>query len=137
MHKKPDLPDGIGPHEGRELELMLSGKKPLAMYTEVLSVDFEWPDSDFEPHVITGEIIKREYSSQTPDGRHTVRHLYFSLPDEELRIDEAHALSLKKQDALHEQSESDSARIGKLLGYSADEIQSFIDWIRIKRPTQK
>lgn len=30
-----EIPEGIGPHEGKELELMLAGKKPLAMFSDV------------------------------------------------------------------------------------------------------
>ena len=32
----------VGPHEGRELELMLAGEKPLSMFVEPLDSTFEY-----------------------------------------------------------------------------------------------
>ena len=70
------IPEGIGPHEGRELELMLSGEKPLAMFSDVIASGFEWPDAEFQPHVSSGRLIKKEFLAQTPDGRHTLRTVF-------------------------------------------------------------
>jgi len=45
----------IGPHDDRELELMLAGRKPLAMFTEVLPLESGLiPEADFAPHVASG-----------------------------------------------------------------------------------
>lgn len=127
--QRPDLPEAIGPHEGRELELMLSGKKPLAMFSDIVPSAFLWPDEDFAPHVASGKIVKREFETKTPDGRHTVRHLYFALPDEAWRIEEAHALSLLHFESFDTEAIQASIRIGLLLGYSHEDIRTFIEWV--------
>ena len=36
-----NLPEGIGPHEGRELELMQAGAKDLALFVELKPDGFE------------------------------------------------------------------------------------------------
>lgn len=35
MVNKVPLPDGVGPHEGREFDLMRNGKKSVALFNEV------------------------------------------------------------------------------------------------------
>jgi hypothetical protein len=86
-------PPEIGPHEGRELELMLAGKKPLAYFSELTrAVHFEWPDVKFDPYVRSGEIVKRDYLMiETIAGRQEeVRWVFFALPDQDWRIDAAY-----------------------------------------------
>ncbi|MBL6945709.1 MAG: hypothetical protein ISR47_03630 [Rhodospirillales bacterium] len=133
MHGEPDIPQGVGPHEGRELELMLSGEKPLALFPDIVPSSYGWPDPLFEPYVVSGVLLKKEFFTKTADERHTVRHLYFALPHEAWRIDEAHSLSLKHFDAWCSEAEGISAQIGRLLGYSETEIQSFVNWARKSR----
>ena len=39
----------VGPHEGRELELMMAGTKPLSAFLEVVSQDVEcFPEENFD-----------------------------------------------------------------------------------------
>ena len=50
-------------HTNRELALMLSGSKPLAAFVDVHpSVDgaFGIPEREFEPHIASGLIVKRD-----------------------------------------------------------------------------
>lgn len=137
MNHPRDLPPQIGPHEGRELELMLAGKKPLAMFSDILESKYPWPDSEFEPHVASGALVKRELLRKTQDGRYTFRHLYYALATEEWRIDKAHALSLKHYDVPCPEAAQDCVELGRLLGYSEAEIQCFIDWARFPAPVEQ
>ena len=133
MNQRPDLPKEIGPHDGRELDLMLAGVKPLAMFTDVVPSNYEWPDITFEPHVLSGTLVKREFLTDTKDGQHKIRHLYFALPGEAWRIEKAHTLSLMTFDTWCEKAEESCAQLGRLLGYEEDEIEAFIRWARERR----
>src|SRR5438128_1255759 len=88
-----DSEDGTAPHEGRELELMLAGRKPLAMFVEIVPYESGIiPDEEFAPHVAAGRIVMREVfktdlrlPASVRDGR--VRHVLYALPNEAWRID--------------------------------------------------
>lgn len=58
---EPQAPPGVGPHSLHELELMLAGTKPAAMFGEAVQFRDIIPEDDFAPHVAAGRIIKREY----------------------------------------------------------------------------
>lgn len=122
-------PPEIGPHEGRELELMLARVKPLAYFSELVRADFEWPDDAFEPHVRAGRIIKREFIHREilMGAEEVVRSVYFALPGEEWRIDQAHANRVRGYRNGRE-TEQDSQEMGDLLGYTNHEIMVFISW---------
>lgn len=130
------VPEGIGPHEGRELELMLAGEKPLAMFSDVVPSSFEWPDELFEPHVSSGDLIKKEFLTETPDGKHNIRYLYYALPDEVWRIEEAHALSLIHFEKFCEEAMESCIQMGHLLGYREEDIQTFVKWAIRGRTTR-
>ena len=136
MSDHPDLPEGIGPHEGRELELMLSGEKPLAMFVDVIPSDYPWPDEQFEPYVSAGRLVKRECLTESHLEGNKVRHLYYALPDEVWRIEEAHKLSLKQYDAPCAEALEDCAQVGRLLGYQEKDIEAFLGWSEKIRATQ-
>lgn len=129
----PALPPGVGPHEGRELDLMLSSAKPLAMFCDVGpagSEGWDYPEARFAPHVAAGRLVMREVCQTLSDGRGNVRHLYYALPTEAWRLDAAHALNeatfAPGDPAAHEAC----ARLGRLLGYRETEIRAFLDWVR-------
>lgn len=74
-----ELPPGIGPHEGRELALMLAGKKPLAMFNDDWPTDWEPPEIAFDPYVAEGRFVKNEmYVSM--DAYEDGRLRYYFLP---------------------------------------------------------
>ncbi|HNQ91996.1 MAG TPA: hypothetical protein PKI93_03585 [Alphaproteobacteria bacterium] len=55
----------IGPHEGKELELMLASKKHLAIFHDIAPkngtiAEKIIPDRAFAPHVQAGQIIRRQ-----------------------------------------------------------------------------
>ena len=124
------LPAGIGPHEERELELMLSGEKPLAMFSEITGGLYAFPDAEFEPYVQSGRIVKRDYHYPTKicGKDFEFRFLYFALPEEEWRIDALHDVQYRTFNGERETDEM-TAEKGRLLGYSEADITAFLAWI--------
>ena len=65
----------IGPHEGKELQLMLAGTKKLAMFYDMAGQDTPEdiiPEKAFENHVKNGRFIRIEQiikSTKTGDHR--------------------------------------------------------------------
>lgn len=121
----------IGPHEDRELELMLTGRKPLAMFSEIVSIDSDvFPEVEFEPHVRSGRIVKRESLEQIdgpPSGpkRVTLRRVLYALPEESWRID-AMLLVCAVSANLRKWDEGIERIIGRLLGYEDHQIDAFV-----------
>ncbi|MHA1539354.1 MAG: hypothetical protein ACTSXQ_02645 [Alphaproteobacteria bacterium] len=123
------MPKEIGPHEGKELKLMLAGKKPMAMFRGV-GPDIEcFPLDDFEPYVKTGEIFMKQFEgkAETPKGIMRRLYTYYTLPNEKWRIDEM----IKIQDDIKNNPRFDlvlERKIGQLLGYTEYETDQFIKW---------
>lgn len=117
-------------HTGRELSLMLSGRKPLAMfYAEISELPDEVlvPEQAFAEHVRAGTLVRAEitlesgYSSLL--GRNArIRYVFFALAAEAWRIA---AMSLLRESFAKSQcpwNESLERIEGTLLGYSDEEI---------------
>ena len=129
--KKPDhIHPLIGPHEGRELELMLKGEKPAAMFYWVINQEehiFEDTIAAFQPHVDTGKIIKKETTH--PFRQHFVRYVFYSLPQFAKNIDRL----VDIQNYAHNPSRKGiwptplEWEIGRLLGYSDEAIEYFLE----------
>lgn len=130
--------DDIGPHEDHELELMLAGKKPLAMFTELSPVETGLiPDAEFAPFVKSGRIIMREAFEPTPSlpghaEKLFVRRVLYALPEETWRID-AMLLVCQVVNRLQRWDEGLERVTGKLLGYSEHQIDKFVEKIFQKR----
>ena len=129
------VPD-IGPHEDRELELMLAGRKPLAMFTE-LSPDETGliPEAEFSPYVRSGRLIVREVFEPVErlsedSGEHFVRRVLYALPEEKWRID-AMLLVCRVATKLRRWDEGLERVTGELLGYNKRQIDAFVE--RTKR----
>ena len=122
------LPPGIGPHEGRELELMLSGKKPLAMFNDDLPEEMEPPEISFDPYVVEGRFVKAEKFVPEPafkNGR--LRYYYYALPGEEwriVRIIEIKRGHFERRERTTPELETET---GRLLGYDDADIAVFVD----------
>jgi hypothetical protein len=121
------LPEGIGPHEGRELELMLAGKKPLAMFNDDLPPDMEPSEIALDPYAKAGRFIKREIVingfSKYP---HNLRFYFYSLPGEAWRMDRL--IEIERgfiEDKVRTTPELET-EIGRLLGYDDPDIQVFV-----------
>lgn len=131
-----DLPEGVGPHEGRELELMLRGEKPLTYLTEPLDSPYQPPYDDFEPYVKSGKFIKFEYYVFPPGDDVATRRVFYSLVGEEWRIFEANELAKRDWNATSAGLDIPSEeRFGELLGYSRDDIATYVEWIKSRGRT--
>ena len=130
-------PEGVGPHEGRELELMLAGKKPLASFGDFVGSDYEVPEADFAPYVADGTFVRREvvYPSQGPLA--PGRYVYFARAGEEWRIEAIHRIHERL--FVHGESTSPDIEreIGRLLGYAEADIEQYIAWFEAYRAARK
>lgn len=130
-------PEGIGPHEDRELELMLTGEKPLAMFGDALGSSYEFPEAEFAPYVANGTIVRREVVYRPQEPAKPCRFVYFALADEEWRIEAMHQINDKLFVRRERTSPEIERKIGRLLGYSEADIEQFIDWFEVCRAVLK
>jgi hypothetical protein len=127
-----DLPYKI--HTGRELELMLKGKKPLAYFSAQYPPNpnvEEIPERLFDPYVEERRFVKREYFTSAL-GRST-RIVMYALPDQDWRIDSM--ILLLETAAKSGWSEGFERMQGSLLGYEDWQNDIFIE--EIFRPNLK
>lgn len=127
------LPDGIGPHEGRECALMLAGQKPMAMFCDVATHSDHFPESEFAPHVEVGTIIRREEFYSSLGDAVVTRCLFFALPAHEWRIEEAHLIQKAIFTGQRCATAADDAQLGYLLGYEDADITAFLNHVRSLR----
>lgn len=131
------IPD-IGPHEDRELELMLAGQKPLAMFTEISPIESGLiPEADFAPHVSSGRFVMREVFEPTPDTPDfpkglSVRRVLYALPEHTWRID-AMLLTCRVAADLRRWDEGIERITGMLLGYEDRQIDAFVNKVGQRR----
>lgn len=126
-----DIPDGIGPHEGRELILMLAGKKPMAMFSDVVPDSMKLPIDDFLQYVKSGQIVQFEEIYHPDSNKHSAfRFVYFALETEAWRIDEMRMINYNMIKLGHPSSDETEQKIGYLLGYTAEQVAEFILWQR-------
>ncbi|BDW95316.1 hypothetical protein MACH10_10010 [Thalassospira tepidiphila] len=124
MDDDVELPPGIGPHNDCELKLMLAGTKPMAMFSDAVHVSDYFPEADFAPHVEAGKIIRVE--EIIPKEPYDMLYLFYALPDEEWRIEQALVMCRNLCAGTVEDHDADSARMGELLGYAAEDIEVFL-----------
>jgi hypothetical protein len=121
------LPDGIGPHEGRELELMLRSEKPAALFCDTIpGTPGIIPEAEFQPYVDQGRLLKKEAVYFSEKLNASLRYLYYALPAEAWRID---VFDQMKSDFYIKDcpwTDDMDRKIGQLLGYSDEEIEIFI-----------
>lgn len=137
MARDEAAPEGVGPHEGRELELMLAGEKPLAMFGDALGSPYEFPEADFAPYIADGTFVRREvvYRPQRPGV--PGRFIYFARAGEEWRIEAMHRIN-ERLFAHGEASSPEIERaIGRLLGYSDSQIDQYLAWIGAQGTARK
>jgi hypothetical protein len=116
-------------HTGRELELMLAGQKPLAMFYAFVS-ELPWeeliPDEAFAPHVQAGRVLRQHLDMKYTDssGRSSdLRYVFYALPSQEWRIQ---VMTVLKQ-ALYSGAgwnETCERVEGMLLGYTSEECDA-------------
>lgn len=121
----------IGPHEGRELELLLAGQKPLAMFTDVPAIETGFfPEDDFASHVAAGRLVMRvAFEPLPPSPQHgndlRLRRVLYATPHEAWRM-EAMLLVCHVAAQLGIWDEGLERMTGKLLGYTEQQIDAFV-----------
>jgi hypothetical protein len=120
----PQLPQGIGPHEDRELELLLAGTKPLARISYESQAWFTEDEPLYQPHVEAGTIKRFTSAFDQPP----IQTVYYCLPTEEWRVKLMETMcTLWRQPDHGGYTIDDYSRIeGYLLGYSKTDIETFI-----------
>lgn len=123
-------------HTNRELELMLAGRKPLAMfYDEISCLPHEEiiPESRFAQHVSSGKFVRGEevflgdYHSVLKRIEQ-IKYVFFALAEESWRIP-ALALLLRVRYQLRAFQSEEMERIESyLLGYTPEEIDAWCDY---------
>jgi hypothetical protein len=110
-----DREEWRGPHEGKELDMMLDNTKPAALITSI-----SWPL--FKPYIRQGRFISRPMQ-----GRMKGFYLV-AQPNEKWRLNKI------EQIMMNFDNERDSldvyhAKLGRLLGYDKEHIKKFIGFI--------
>jgi hypothetical protein len=121
----------IGPHQGKELELMLAGKKHLAVFCEAVVEGVEIseeiiPENAFSPYVINGQIERFSQDFFSPKLPFPARYVCFSMTGHEWR---AKAFFWMHQECVTGKRPFDDAYeffIGRLLGYEEEDIIDFL-----------
>ena len=113
-------------HTGRELELMLSGQKSLAMFY-AMAHELPWealiPEEAFAPHVNAGRTLRQdiEFASTSLAGEAmAIKYVFYALPGEEWRTQ----LMIVLKRAFHSGrgwNETCERMEGTLLGYTNEE----------------
>ncbi|MFH1805347.1 MAG: hypothetical protein ABID63_10720 [Pseudomonadota bacterium] len=103
---------------------MLAGTKPLALFYDVLECSDHLPDAAFAPHVASGKIIR--HAEILDAGDYKIRYLLFALPGEAWRIEAAMQMNRNLCAGTVTCHETDTRRMGELLGYNPADIDLFI-----------
>lgn len=111
-------PPGVGPHEGRELELMLAGRKRVALFAK-----HELP-TEFNEYVSNGKFESHTRLIETWRG--------IEVEAVAICVSSSSADALSLLDLVESSTKRNGydfgieRRIGFLLGYSEEEINSYI-----------
>jgi hypothetical protein len=128
--KKYVRPAFLGPHEGRELELMLAGRKPLSLFSFEAGIQREiFPESQFDLQVAEGRFVKDfRLVTFVSEGLETsMKNILYATASEAWRIPAMWVV----QDIYHSMLPGwrpDLERvIGSLLGYERNDVEMFIE----------
>ncbi|MES2195030.1 MAG: hypothetical protein V4517_11480 [Pseudomonadota bacterium] len=124
-------PSFLGPHEDRELELMLAGKKHLSSFILEEGIGREiFPEGQFDRHVAEGLFVKDVRVEQyvSADGEDIrVRSILYATAGEAWRIPAMRTI----QDIYHSMGPGwrpDLERVvGSLLGYDRNDVELFVE----------
>jgi hypothetical protein len=131
MSKKAK-PAFLGPHEDRELELMLSGKKPLSyFFVEVGTTRNIFAEAEFDVHVASGFLIKDDFIESFVSPEHgeptSARSILYATASEAWRIPAMRTV----RDIYRRMGPGwrpDLERVvGSLLGYDSNDVEAFVE----------
>ena len=124
-----ELPVGVGPHDGKELSLMLAGVKPVAMFYDTVPECGVIPRQEFEPFVTSGRIMSKEVTFRRKSKAFVPAvFVFYAQPwalAEMVQLEEIHRW-------IYDGTCADDAKadmqIGRLLGYTHEEISVYLTW---------
>lgn len=122
----------IGPHQGREAELLLKGEKPVALFSAPCLNHQPDQIQRLEQAVEHGLLCKAFMSSAIAD------RTFYCLPQAQMQMRELMAIyqrldSQTPPDATEMTiSLEDHRRIGTLLGYAPEDIEVFLEQERLR-----
>lgn len=130
--KNSRKPAFLGPHEGRELELMLAGKKHLSRFYFEAGIEREiFPESQFDLHVANGVLVKDELIEEliSPETNEptSARNILYATATEAWRIP-----AMRMVEDIYQRMEPgwrpDLERMkGALLGYDRQDVEMFVE----------
>jgi hypothetical protein len=119
----------VGPHEGREFDLMLAAQKPLSMFVIGHDEEFSnYPDPRFEAVVSNGRFVKTERIERhlLPNGEVlALRRILYARAEEAWRIPAMLMVEDLYQSLLPGRRADLERVIGALLGYDRADIEAF------------
>lgn len=110
---------------------MLAEKKPLALFYDTIPECGVIPEQEFAPHVNSGKLVMSERTFQSsekgkPEITISVRVVFYALPEEAGRIDQGFSLMEEVLFQPGRPNDDDDARLGRLLGYTEEEIKQHL-----------
>ena len=122
----------IGPHEGKELVMMLAGEKSLAMFHDAVPESGNIseaiiPEKTFAPYVATGQIKRFAKDIPSKKSGKAIRYVCFSITGQEWRAEFLLWLKEEVLSARIDHAPAHDEIIGRLLGYSDEDIQEFLN----------
>ncbi len=120
----------IGPHEGKELDLMLSGAKKLAVFHDAIQENQRPPEAiipeqTFAPYVDNGTFTRIEYLVRDAKNGLDILYVCFTPPDETWRAKAFLWIKEQTFNRKRQQDDADDITIGRLLGYSESDIADY------------
>jgi hypothetical protein len=125
-------------HTGKELELMLAGRKPLALFYDDADDPLgAIPEALFEPHVAAGAFVKGELVQELADPelgtRARVRYVLYALAAEHWRVPAA-LLAIRTRMQVNALADEGLERLlCALLGYSDEETAACLEMQVLER----
>jgi hypothetical protein len=126
----------LGPHEGRELELMRNGKKHLSKFSIEGDLEPYFPEQEFDLLVEEGFLIKDErLEPQTaPDGQEvTIRNILYATAAEAWRIQAMRLVEDIYRTSVPGWRPDLERVIGSLLGYERQDVELFIEGLSVRK----
>lgn len=122
----------IGPHQGRELELMLAGKKHLAMFCEALVEgqdipELIIPEKAFAPYVQNNVLSRISQDMAISKSPYLARHVFFTTKGQEWRAAAFLAMQAECLAGTRPFDEAHEFFVGRLLGYEESDIRHYIE----------
>ena len=117
----PIVPEGVGPHEGREFDLMRAGQKDVAFFT-----DWDPPGLD---EILAEGFCLLKFRALVHEGKPIFSHILFRPGFEQSAIRLKEMVEEEGTGFVPEREHE----IGRILGYTVEEVEAFLAHVTRKR----